>query len=581
MDLYHRYFLTPKVFSWQLLAQEASSAVSSRRRGALTVVSVLSVLSALTASALTALLIFTGTFFCAERAFAGTGASLGDESADEGIEAISHAPFIGLHGLQNADAYVKEQVLAGIDAFYSMRYDQAMTIYDNLIEKYPADPTGYFFRSQIFLWRYLFDYSESDFRRFIAACDKSIAVAEDALKANPDNNYARTIIGAIYGFRAVANFRAENFVKATLDGRSCYNYLSETLKRDPKQYDAYLGIGIFHFGIAVMPSTVRFAANFAGLKGDREGGLREVAIAAEKSVFSRNDAKIFLSFIEVYFNKNYSKGFKYLEDLLAKYPNNIPTLYTMGNVQTFLKKMTLANEYYQKLIRLADTNFRTFTTLANYRMGEAYFRLNDFDKARPCFQRYFKARFERSFRGIAFYRLALIYEIAGNRAEALKGYQKCIEVAPFEPEDKYAIRKAKERIKTPLDATEIQLIKGVNCAESSRWTEVEPFLKPLADNQNLSKEIRAEACYYMGEAYREQQQTQEAIAYYLKAVELQPERERWFMPWSYFRISEIYSAQKNAEKSRAYLDKAKAFSEYDFYEPLAFLIERDVTLLKY
>ncbi|MDW8220544.1 MAG: tetratricopeptide repeat protein [Bacteroidota bacterium] len=497
------------------------------------------------------------------------------------VEHPDTPPILGLSGLTATDPYIRERVLAGIDAFYSMRYDLATSIYDELIAKYPTDPTGYFFRSQIYLWRYLFDYSEPDYKKFIAACDKAISVAEEAIKLNPDNNYARTIIGAIYGFRAIANFRAENFVKATLDGRSCYNYLSEVLKRDPKQYDAYLGMGVFHFGIAVMPSTVRFAANFAGLKGDRELGLKEISIAAEKSLFSRSDAKIFLAFIEVYYNKDYGKGFKYLQELLEQYPNNVPTLYTMGNLQTFLKKMTYANEYYQRVVALADTNFRTFYILANYRMGEAYFRLNEFEKAKVCLQRYFKARFERSFRGIAFYRLALIYEILGNRAEAVKGYQKCIEVAPFEPEDKYAIRKAKERLKTPLDDIEIQLIKGTNAAESSRWTEVEPFLKPLADNISLSKEIRAEACYYMGEACRGQQRFQEAIQYYLKAIELQPERERWFMPWGYFRIAEIYNAQNNREKSRVYLDKAKAFSDYDFQEPLAFLIERDITLLKY
>lgn len=493
----------------------------------------------------------------------------------------AYPPFVGVSAADEYPAFVKERVLAGIDAFYSMKYDQAMVIYDDLIQKYPNEPVGYFFRSQIFLWRYLFDYSEPDYKRFIAACDKAIMIADEAVKANPNNNKARTILGAIYGFRSVANFRAENLVKATLDGRSCYNYLNEALKRDPQQYDAYLGMGVFHFGIAVMPSTVKFAANFAGLKGDREGGLREVGLAADKSLFSRSDAKIFLAFIEVYFNKDYGKGYKYLQDLLQKYPNNIPVLYTLGNVETFLKKMTYANDFYKKVVQLADTNFKTFTTLANYRMGEAYFRLNDFDNGKACLQRYFKARFERSFRGIAFYRLALMYEMSGDRANALKGYQKCIEVAPFEPEDKYAIRKAKELLKTPLDANMVQLIKGENCAESSRWADAEPFLKPLADNNALSKELRAEACYYMGESMRGQQRSQEAIAYYLKAVELQPEKERWFMPWSYFRISEIYNAQGQREKSRSYLDKAKAFSDYDFQEPLAFLIERDVTLLKY
>jgi tetratricopeptide (TPR) repeat protein len=498
-----------------------------------------------------------------------------------GLDDSALPPMIGLEAMEDYDPYIKERVIAGVDAFYSMRYDLAMAIYDDLIVKYPADPTGYFFRSQIFLWRFLFDYSEPDYKRFIAACDKSISVAEEAIRGNPNNNYSRTILGAIYGFRAVANFRAENLVKATLDGRSCYTYLNESLKRDPKQYDAYLGMGMFHFGIAVMPSTVKFAANFAGLKGDREGGLREVEIAAEKSLFSRSDAKIFLAFIEVYFNKDYGKGFKYLLDLLQKYPNNIPVLYTLGNVETFLKKMTLANDYYKKVVQLADTNFKTFTTLANYRMGEAYFRLNDFDKGKVCLQRYFKARFERSFRGVAFYRLALMYELSGDRTNALKGYQKCTEVLPFEPEDRYAIRKAKECIKMPLDANTVQLIKGVNCAESLRFTEVEAYLKPLVENTALSKELRAEAMYFMGEAMRGQQRIPEAIVYYLKAVELQPEKERWFMPWSYFRISEIYNVQGQRDKSRAYLDKAKAFSDYDFQEPLAFLIERDVTLLKY
>ena len=48
---------------------------------------------------------------------------------------------------------------------------------------------------------------------------------------------------------------------------------------------------------------LRQISQFEG--GDRERGLREVGIA-EKSL-SRNDAKVFWSFIEVYFNKDYGK----------------------------------------------------------------------------------------------------------------------------------------------------------------------------------------------------------------------------------------------------------------------------------
>jgi tetratricopeptide (TPR) repeat protein len=475
---------------------------------------------------------------------------------------------------------LRDKVIAGLDAIYSMKLADAAAIFDDMIAKHPDDPTGYYFRSSVFLYKNLFDYSEPDYKRFMVACDKAIAVAEAAIAKNPNNNFARTIIGMIYGFRAVANYRADNIVKGALDARSCYNYLSDVLKRDPQQWDAYLGMGIFHFGLGALPKTLRYLANLGGLKGDRELGIKEMQIAAEKSLFASTDANTALSMIKVYYDKDYEKGLQYLNQMLQKYPNNIPTIYTIGNVQTFLKKMPLAIEYYRKIIQLADTNFKTFTAFSNYRMGEAYFRLNEFDKAMPCFQKYFKSRYERSFRAIAALRLAMCYELKGNRTEAVKGYKKSMEMFPVEPEDRYAIRKAKEYAKNPISAEEWQLIKGVNCVESLRLEEGLATLKPIAANMTLSKELRGEALYYIGDALRLQKKYDEAIASFTKAAELQCEQEKWVSPWSYFRISEIYYNIGKIDVSRSYIERAKAYSDYDHQEGLAFMIERDITLLK-
>jgi len=475
---------------------------------------------------------------------------------------------------------MRERVVAGLDAMYSMKLADAGAIFDDLIAKYPKDPTGYYFRSSVYLYKNLFDYSEPDYKRFMVFCDRAIGVAEEAIRENPNDNYARTIIGAIYGFRAVANYRAENLVKGALDARSCYNYLSEVLKKDPNQWDAYLGMGIFHFGLGAIPRSFRWVANLGGLKGDKDLGLKEMQIAAEKSLFASTDAKTALAMIAVYYEKDYDKGLKYLNQMLQKYPNNIPTIYTIGNVQSFLKKMPLAIDYYKKINQLADTNFKTFAAFSNYRMGEAYFRLNDFDKAMPCFQKYFKSRYERSFRAIAALRLAMCYELKGDRDEAVKGYKKSMEMFPVEPEDRYAIRKAKEFAKAPISPEEWQLIKGVNCVESLRFDEGLQILKPFAANAAINKELRGEALYYIGDALRQQQKYDEAIAYFNKAAELQCEREKWVAPWSYFRISEIHYATGKRDQSRAFIERAKAYSDYDFQEGLSFMIERDITLLK-
>jgi tetratricopeptide (TPR) repeat protein len=475
---------------------------------------------------------------------------------------------------------VRDRVVAGLDLMYSMKLADAAAVFDDLIAKYPEDPTGYYFRSSVFLYKNLFDYSEPDYKRFMVSCDRSIAVAEAALAKNPNDNYARTVIGAIYGFRAVANYRSENIVKGALDARSCYTYLNEVLKKDPKQWDAYLGMGIFHFGLGAIPKTFRYIANLGGLKGDRDLGLKEMQIAADKSLFSSTDAKTALAMIKVYYDKDYDGGLKYLNEMLKKYPNNIPTIYTIGNVQTFLRKQQFAIDTYKRIIQMADTNFKAFTTFSNYRMGEAYYRLNDFDKAMPAFQRYFRGRYERSFRAIAAFRLAVCYEFKGNRDEALKGYKKTLDFFPIEPEDKYAIRKAKEYLKAPIAADEVTLIKGVNCMESLRFDEGLQILRPLAANTAISKEIRGEALYYIGDGLRQQSKHDEAIASYQKAIELQCERERWVSPWAYFHISEIQYNTGKRDASKASLEKAKAYSDYDFQEGLSFMIERDITLLK-
>lgn len=479
------------------------------------------------------------------------------------------------------DVAVQKNLLAGIDAVYRMKFGDALTAFDAAITEHPAEPRPYFFRSSVFLWRYMFDYSEPDARRFWSASEKTLQVADAAQKANPDNLHPQVIRGAMYAFRAMANFKAENFVKGTLDMRTCYNELSDVLKKDPTQYDAYLGLGMFHFVMGALPKPVRMMANLTGMKGDCALGLRELETAAQKSLYASNDAKMCLAMLHIYFNKDYTTGLKYLNEMLTRYPDNIPMLYTLGNVQFFLKKMPLAIEQYKTVTRLADTNFRTFTTFAQYRLGEAYFRLNDFAQAKPYFQRYFNAPFERSFRASSLLRLAMILEIEGKRDEAVKGYRKAAAMTLFtEPEDRYAIRKAKYLLQVPMDAAQVQLVKGVNAVESARYAEAEALLTPLAASATLATDVRAEAWYALGEAARRERRNDDALKRYQQAVEAAPQHEKWIPPFAYLRMAEIYRASGKETLAQAFIQKTRVFSGYDFEEQILFALERDISMLK-
>jgi tetratricopeptide (TPR) repeat protein len=481
----------------------------------------------------------------------------------------------------STDQMFKQQAQMGIDAMYNMQFSQALETFDGLITRYPDNPRGYFFRASVFLWRYLFGYSEPDLKRFYAVSEQALQVAETAKKTHPDNLESQVIIGSMYAFRAIANFKSENFIKGTLDMRTCYNYLTEVVKQDPKQYDAYMGLGMFHFVMGALPKSVRTMANLAGMKGDCALGLRELELAAQKSSFAANDAKMCLGMLHIYFNKDYGTGLKYLNEMLTRYPNNVPMLYTLGNVQFFLKKMPYAIDRYKIVTRLADTNFRTFTTFANYRLGEAYFRLNDFASAKVHFQNYLRGPFERSFRASALLRLAMIMEIEGNRDNALKGYRKAADVGfGIEPEDRHAIRRAKDLLKQPLDAVQIQVLRGINCVESSRFQEGEETLNRVLVLPNASPDSRAEAQYFLAEAARRTGRNDEALKHYQAALEARAERETWIPPFCYLQMANIYRSTGNEQLAQAFVQKTRVFSGYDFEEQILFALERDISSLR-
>lgn len=474
---------------------------------------------------------------------------------------------------------VQQQVLAGVDALYSMQFDKANTVFTALIEQHPKNPIGYFFRSTIYLWQYLFDKNDADLKAFLAESDRTIDVAEQAIDANANDSEAHAYLGAMYGYRALANIQAKNYLKASWDVRNSYSSLSEALKKNPKQYEAYLGMGIFNFLIGVLPKTSQVLMNVVGIEGNKERGIQQLHIAAEKALHTRNDAHFALGLLYVYYKGEYDKGLGYLKPLLQRYPNNIPLLYALGNIEAQLKKMPTAIAYYKKVLSLSNTNFKQFTVYSNFRLGEVLFRSNDFENSKQAMQKFIKANTDQPYKATALFRLAECYEILGNRQFAKQLYERTQQCMPITPEDIYAVRKANQYEQHSIDSTESQLIRGINCVESLQFDEGLRLLQSLASAATANREQQAEACYYMGEALRQQKNYSQALEMYQKVLRLTPEEERWLLPWSYFRMSQVYYAQQLPKRARETLEKAKVFSDYDFQEWLVFLLERDLSTL--
>ncbi len=474
-----------------------------------------------------------------------------------------------------------QKAMTAVQTMYAWEFDRAESMLQSLATTYPQDPTGDFFLSSLYMWKYLAGNNQDDLKKFLMKNEQAIRLGEEALARNPNDSYVRTIIGSSFGYRSLANMRAENFIKASWDARSCYDYLNEVLKRNPNEYEAYVGMGIFQFVLGSVPTSVQWAVNLTGLRGDRDVGMKLLTIAAEKSQYFKQDAVILLGLLAVYYKNDYTTGIRYLKGLLDTYPRNAGILYALGNIESQLKKMPLAIGYFQRI--LADESnkgFTVFTAFAQFRIGEAYFRLNDFENAKRYMQRFVKSVNDKAFRSVAFVRLGVCYEVEGDRANALKAYTFAMNDKSITTEDRWARRKAKEYVSAPMSERMKQLIRGENAVESRNCSAGEQMLRPIADDASASIEERALAWYFIGESYRLREQYALARSAYQRIAQIQPTTEKWLLPWSFYRLSECAYAEKNIESARGYLDKAKVYSRFDFEEWLIFALERDVMKLK-
>lgn len=494
---------------------------------------------------------------------------------------LTVATIILLCSLQQVSAdEVDTHVMQGIDHLYSVRFDDAARSFEKAIAADRGDPRGYFYRANVHLWSYIFDKRPDQLDLFLKLSDQGIAAAEKKISANSRDARSRLFLGMIYGYKAIANARADNFMAAALSARVCHDRLNEVVRDDPKTYDAYLGLGIFHFLIGSVPQAAQFMAGFGGMKGDAKLGIKEIETVAKQGKYFRNDAQLILALLNVYYQGETKKGLADLEKISAKYPANVPILYAMATTYLNEEQPDKALGYYERVIKQGNKDFKVFTTLSYGRCGIAYFLKNDAARAKPYLQNFIKNSNEKMYRAYAWYLLGLCFEMEGSRTNALKAYEYVTKSSVYSsPEDRVAHRKTKLLKKAAPSATDLDVIRALNASSAGNFNDARDRANRIIAQKNITPAQRAQALFVQGRALQERSDYKGAVDAYRNAVAVRGHDETWVAPYSYFHTAECYLKLGDREKWRANIDLAKRISDYDNEPQLRFMIERDVTLI--
>lgn len=192
---------------------------------------------------------------------------------------------------------------------------------------------------------------------FHAYLDRSIALAEARLDANPRDVDAMYDLGAAQGLRASYVATIEGKVRSAFGpARRAFNLHEEVLERDPRRHDAGLIVGTYRYVISALSFPVRWAAYIVGFGGGKDEGIRQIE-AASRYGETQVDASFALVLI---YNreKRYDEALAILDRLRQRFPKNRLLWLEHGSTSIRAGRGADAERMLTEGLRKLDTDYR-------------------------------------------------------------------------------------------------------------------------------------------------------------------------------------------------------------------------------
>jgi tetratricopeptide (TPR) repeat protein len=467
-------------------------------------------------------------------------------------------------------AKVHDITARGIHAMYNLEVDRAEAAFDSVSAMAPGDPRGPFFASILHIYLYGLKRSDEEYNRFFDHSDRVIKICDGLLETNENDAVAKFYLGGIYGYRGLAYQMTNSLLKAVKDGMKGYDYLEEAVRTDTTLYDAHMGFGLFRYLVAKVPKTYRWILNVIGFSGDLEGGLNSLRLAAEKGVYTRTEAKLYLW---QFLNNEHrtDEALKYMRELLREYPENslFATLYSSWCIRSenldeallWAKKAEEINR--RKKVKVGEEFI--YST-----MGGIYYTKGEFDRARESYEVFSQKVQNREYiSNYIAYRFAVSCELTGHRSRAIEICREMKNVTDRDRAmDTYYYRKGRELLEAPLTDVDILFLRAANESTLKRNESAFRLFSDAAGKAGNDADRTARALYGMMATAYEQGDDERVVTLSSRLVVLQPARERWVIPHGYFKLGQSYARLGKRAEAQVSFEAISRFDGYDFQSSL-------------
>jgi tetratricopeptide (TPR) repeat protein len=271
--------------------------------------------------------------------------------------------------LDYQDLQIRELLRLGIEASFQEEYAAAEARFDTLIQMAPGDPVGYFFKAAL-LHAQMIDY-ESDFREkeFYANVKKAKKLVKQRINRNKRDAWTYLVLGNTYGAKAVYDAKQGKWLSALQEGLMAKSALKEALKRNPQLYDAYVGLGSYHYWASVMTKALRWLP-FVG--DHREQGIAEMKLAYEKSIFSSTAAASGLVWMYIR-EQEFDQAIDLARQMQSEYPQGKSFLWPLAEAHYDKRDWKGALSGYQELLDRLQIEHKHEDVDQSYNLVESRF----------------------------------------------------------------------------------------------------------------------------------------------------------------------------------------------------------------
>jgi len=428
----------------------------------------------------------------------------------------------------------------------------------------PAGPAAAFHLAKTAWWRAITMEQDALYAAFFERSDAALAALRDA----PEGPWKNHFRAEAELHRAIVFAKQASYLNAARAMRQAYNGFERNARQHPDFHESRWGMGVCYLTVASVPRQFRWVLRTLGFRGTVPDGLREIATAAERSQYYRDEAAILYAFADDAFNEGRGDGVARLRAVRARHPESPVTAYVLGVGQLVARDAAGA----ERSLRAAEAALGRSGVYpipyVQYYLADALFRQDRFADAAPRFERFLAAFPGQAFRAQAHVKAGLAREMLGERAAAERHYRS-VRVRRDYDTDASARREAEARLARPMSERERTLLRARNAFDGGRYDEAVRLAQPVMTDASAPALARAEAAYRSGRAYHVTRRWAQATQHYQYAVDNPGDPLAKWGPWSQYYIGEVQAAQGNREAARQAFDRVLAYEHpFEYHKGL-------------